>query len=55
LSELINEKLRMKIFSEKPIKEPKKRLHVRLGKKLSPEKIEKLIREGWDEVLKWKL
>ncbi len=26
-----------------------------LVKKLSPEKIEKLIREGWDEVLKWKL
>ncbi|MCX8189126.1 MAG: hypothetical protein N3F64_05395 [Nitrososphaeria archaeon] len=33
----------------------KKSLRVKLGKKLAPEEIEKIVEEGWSEVLGWKL
>ena len=53
LSKLINEMLRESIAQKKPVKRRKK-LTIKLGKKLSPEEIEKLAEEGWDEVLAWK-
>ena len=53
LSKLINEILRARLLPEKTV-EKKEKLRVKLGKKLSPEEIEKLAEEGWDEVLGWK-
>lgn len=53
LSKLINEKLRKTIYNEMEIEE--KSLRVKLGKKLSPEEIEKIAEEGWSEALGWKL
>ncbi len=53
LSKLINDKLRKTIYNEMEIEE--KSLRVKLGKKLSPEEIEKIAEEGWSEVLGWKL
>jgi len=53
LSKLINEMLRESMAQKKLVKR-RKRLTIKLGKKLSPEEIEKLAEEGWDEVLAWK-
>lgn len=53
LSKLINEKLRKAMYSKIEIEE--KSLRIKLGKKLAPEEIEKIVEEGWSEVLGWKL
>jgi len=52
LSLLINEKLKSKEARE--VKE-KERMRIKIGRDLKPEEIEKLIEEGWREVIKWKL
>ena len=41
-------------MAQKKTVKRRKRLTIKLGKKLSPEEIEKLAEEGWDEVLAWK-
>jgi len=51
LSQLINEKLRGEA-TKRVLK--KERLRVRIGRNLKPEDIEKLIEEGWREIVKWK-
>jgi len=48
LSFLINEKL--KKLEGKEFSEPKTRITFKMGRKLSPESIEKLIEEGLEEV-----
>ncbi|MEM2154890.1 MAG: hypothetical protein QXY76_08270 [Nitrososphaeria archaeon] len=53
LSKLINEKLRNAMYSKIEIEE--KSLRIKLGRKLGPEEIEKIVEEGWSEVLGWKL
>ncbi len=56
LSKLINEKLRASISktSRENRREKGRSIRVKLRKVLSPEEIEKLAEEGWDEVLGWK-
>ena len=50
LSLLINEKL-----EESMAKKPTKRwTTVKVKRKLAPREIEKLIEEGWEEVIRWK-
>ncbi|MBO3755143.1 MAG: hypothetical protein FGF53_09785 [Candidatus Brockarchaeota archaeon] len=51
LSQLINEKLKGE--ATKGVRK-RERLRVRIGKDLKPEEIEKLIEEGWREVVKWR-
>ncbi|MEM3384753.1 MAG: hypothetical protein QXE05_06540 [Nitrososphaeria archaeon] len=53
LSKLINEKLRKAMYSKIEIEE--KSLRIKLGRKLGPDEIEKIVEEGWSEVLGWKL
>jgi hypothetical protein len=50
LSLLINQKLK----GEELAPRPSKRITVRLGKELEPEKIERLIEKGWREAIGWK-
>jgi len=51
LSVLINEKL-----EESMAKKPRKTWPtVKIKRKLTPKTIEKLIEEGWEEVIKWKV
>lgn len=51
LSQLINEKLKGE--ATKGVRK-RERLRVRIGRDLKPEEIEKLIEEGWREVVKWR-
>jgi ribosomal protein L7Ae-like RNA K-turn-binding protein len=51
LSQLINEKLKNEAV--KGVREGK-RLRVSIGRDLKPEEIEKLVEEGWREIVKWK-
>ena len=55
ISYLINQKLRKLEILEEHLKERKtgKRLTVKLGRKLPPEKIEELIEESWSGVVEW--
>ena len=51
LSQLINEKLRGEATQGVHKKE---RLRVKIGRDLKPEEVEKLIEEGWKEIVKWR-
>jgi len=51
LSLLINQKLRGEKTGETQNGE---RLRMKLGRDLKPEEIEKLIEDGWREVIRWK-
>ncbi|MGB9716864.1 MAG: hypothetical protein ACPL4E_00265 [Thermoproteota archaeon] len=51
LSKLINEKLRGEDVWKAHRKE---RLRIRLGKDLKREDIERLIEDGWREIVKWR-
>ena len=55
LSKLINEKIRLAYKYEQIADTEKKAKNVRLrlGRDLSPEEIERLIEEGWEEFIKW--
>lgn len=53
LSFLVNQKLKEK--ETVPVKKAReKRLTIKIGKKVTQKKIDKLIEEGWGEVIKWK-
>ncbi|MEM1546175.1 MAG: hypothetical protein QXY40_03545 [Candidatus Methanomethylicia archaeon] len=49
LSLLINQKLKGEVLEKE-----QKRTTIKIGKKLKPEEIEKLIEKGWEEVIKWR-
>lgn len=51
LSQLINEKLKGE--AAKGVRK-RGRLRVRIERDLNPEEIEKLVEEGWREIVKWK-
>ncbi len=55
LSKLINEKIRLAYKYEQILDNEKKvkKVRLRLGRDLSPEEIEKLIEEGWEEFIRW--
>lgn len=53
LSKLINERLRMQMPLSKAGGKRAKKLTIKLGKKLPPEEIEKLAKEGWEEIIRW--
>jgi predicted CopG family antitoxin len=50
LSLLINQKLRGKERKTKP----SRRITIRLGRKLKPDEIERLIERGWSEAIRWR-
>jgi hypothetical protein len=54
LSKLINERLRMQMSLSKAGEKKAKKLTIKLGKKLPPEEIEKLAKEGWEEIIGWR-
>ncbi|MGQ9597252.1 MAG: hypothetical protein ACUVQY_10850 [Thermoproteota archaeon] len=51
LSQLINEKLKGETAK---VVRKRERLRVRIGRDLKPEEVEKLIEDGWREMVKWK-
>jgi len=56
LSKMINQKLReaMNMPSSDTGEKVGKKIRIKLGRALTPEEIEKLAEEGWNEVLGWK-
>jgi predicted CopG family antitoxin len=50
LSLLINQKLK----GEERGSKPSRRITIRLGKKLKPDEIERLIEKGWSEAIGWR-